>query len=274
MHNIAESGFQTLRTERKGWHLVITLDRPDRRNAMSLTMARELAAVFDGCRVDSTIRAIVLRGAGGAFCAGADLQELTQLIANREPVETDPLAELSHQLGTMLMKANAAPQAVIAVLEGPVFGGGLGLACVADVTIAMNDARFGLPESRLGLVATHVIPLLASRIGVSHTRRLAVTGKPFDGSTAASLGLVHYVEEEPSALESRLAAVLDDVRLCAPSAVAVVKEVIVSRGYDWLYGNLDGASRVFSTQARSSAAQEGTVAFLDGRPAAWSAEDL
>lgn len=266
--------FQTLRTERKGWHLIVTLDRPGRRNAMSLEMAQELSAVFDGCRIDPKIRAIVLRGAGGVFCAGADLQELTDLIAARSTGEGDPLAELSHELGTMLMKANAAPQAVVAVLEGAVFGGGLGLACVADVTIAMNDARFGLPESRLGLVATQVIPLLASRIGVSHTRRLAVTGKPFDGVTAASLGLVHYVEEEPSALESRLAAVLDDVRLCAPSAVAVVKEAIVSRGYDWLYGNLDGAARLFSSLARGSAAQEGTAAFLDSRPAPWSEDPV
>lgn len=272
MPDIANSSFETLQTERKGWHLVVTLDRPDRRNAMSLTMAQELAAIFDGCRVDPTIRAIVLRGAGGVFCAGADLQELTDLIANRGPGETDHLAELNHGLGTMLMKANAAPQAVVAVLEGAVFGGGLGLACVADVTIAMNDARFGLPESRLGIVATQVIPLLASRIGLSHTRRLAVTGKPFDGITAAGLGLVHYVEEEPSALESRLAAVLDDVRLCAPSAVAVVKEIIVSRGYDWLYGNLDGAARLFSNLARSATAQEGTTAFLENRPAPWSLE--
>lgn len=272
MPDIAESRFQTLRTERKGWHIIVTLHRPDRRNAMSLAMAGELASVFDACRIDPSIRAIVIRGAEGVFCAGADLQELSDLISNRDPGESDPLAELSHQLGTMLMKANAAPQAVIAVLEGAVFGGGLGLACVADVTIAMNDARFGLPESRLGLVATQVIPLLASRIGLSQTRRLAVTGKPFDGNTAAALGLVHYVEEEPSALESRLAAVLDDVRLCAPSAVAVVKEAIVSRGYDWLYGNLDGASRLFSNLARSGAAQEGTAAFLAGRPARWTVE--
>ena len=270
MNNVDQRPYQTLRVERKSWHLTVALDRPDRRNAMSLGMAQELSAVFDACRVDPTIRAIVLRGTGGAFCAGADLQELTHLIAGHGPGKPDALAQFSHELGVMLMKANAAPQAVVAVLEGAVFGGGLGLACVADVTIAMNDARFGLPESRLGLVATQVIPLLASRIGVSHTRRLAVTGKPFDGVTAAALGLVHYVEEEPSALESRLAAVLDDVRLCAPSAVAVVKEAIVSRGYDWLYGNLDGASRLFSDLARSPSAQEGTAAFLDSRPANWS----
>src|SRR5262249_37324365 len=121
----------------------------------------------------------------------------------------------------------------IAVLEGAVMGGGLGLACVADIVLAGASTQLRLPETTLGLVPAQIAPFLVERIGAAQARRLAVTGARLSAAEALAIGLVHEVHEDaraeaeaPSALDAALARTLDAVRACAPGAVAATKALI------------------------------------------------
>ena len=168
---------QTLQLRRDGWRLHVTLSRPESRNAMSFAMVRELIAVFAAIADDRETRAVILRGAGGNFCAGGDIKDMAGARgAEPGPDGKDPLAVTNRIFGAMLAQIEQAPQAVIAVLEGAVMGGGFGLCCVSDVAIASDDAKFRLPETSLGVPPAQIAPFIVRRVGLTHARRLAVTG--------------------------------------------------------------------------------------------------
>src|SRR4051794_17298647 len=170
--------------------LHVALNRPEVRNAMSLVMVRELRDLFASIEARRDVRAVVLRGAGGHFSAGGDVKDMAAArSADPGPDGRDPIEVVNARFGELVDRVNRAPQVVIAVLEGAVFGGGFGLACVADVALALTSASFGLPETGLGLPPAQIAPFLVQRLGLSQARRLAVTGARFDGSEAARLGV-------------------------------------------------------------------------------------
>ena len=140
----------TLLLERQGGVLTIRLNRPERRNAMSQAMLRELLDALAAAEAGG-VRVAVLRGSGGHFSAGADLRDMAQ--AREAPIahETDPLARANAAFGHVCAAYSQSPLAVVALLEGAVMGGGFGLACCADVAIASHTADFRLPETSLGL---------------------------------------------------------------------------------------------------------------------------
>ena len=133
----------TLLLSLEGGVLHVTLNRPESRNAMSLAMVSELRAVLESLRTDLSVRAIVLRGAGGHFCAGGDIKDM----AGARAKGGDAYRSLNRAFGSLLEEAQHTPQVLIAVLEGAVLGGGFGLACVSDIAICHQDAKFGLPET-------------------------------------------------------------------------------------------------------------------------------
>ena len=168
---------QTLLLRREGWRLHVTLNRPAARNAMSFAMVGELIDLFTAIADDRTLRAVILRGAAGNFCAGGDIKDMaTARSAEPGPDGKDPLAAGNRTFGAMLTQIEAAPQAVVAVLEGAVMGGGFGLCCVSDVAIAHVDAKFRLPETGLGVPPAQIAPFIVRRVGLTQARRLAVTG--------------------------------------------------------------------------------------------------
>ena len=140
----------TLLLRRDSGVLHLTLNRPDARNALNATMVAELNAVFDAIAADATIRVVVLRGADGHFCAGADLKEM-MAGGLKAPTagEADPVERWSRSFGAMLRKAGSLPAVLIAVCEGAVLGGGFGFACVSDIALAHREAKFGMPETCL-----------------------------------------------------------------------------------------------------------------------------
>lgn len=261
---------ETLHLRRRGATLFVTLNRPEVKNAMNLAMARELTALLDALEdAPGAVRTLVLRGTQGTFCAGGDVKEMAA--ARREvPAEgqPDPLAQMNRLFGAMITRVDRAPQAVVAVLEGAVLGGGFGLACVADVAIARYDASFGLPETGLGLVPAQIATFLVQRLGRSQARRLAVTGGRFDGHTAFELGLVHVVCHDRD-VEPTLQRVLDRIDRCAPGAIAVTKELINKVGIEDHEALLDLCARRFAEAARGDEGVEGMQAFLDKRPPRW-----
>lgn len=255
---------QTLRLETRDGILWITLDRPDSRNAMSLHMVDELRRVLAAVHEDRAIRALVLRGSGGHFCAGGDIKDMAQARAQG----TQAYEELNRAFGSLLEEVQHQPQVVIAVLEGAVLGGGFGLACVSDIALAAHDARFGLPETSLGLLPAQIAPFVVRRIGLTQARRLALTAARFDGDEAMRLGLVHFVERDAQGLEERLAEVLAQVLRCAPGANAVTKALLLDE--QPLGPLLDQAARWFAEAVTGAEGVEGTLAFVQKREPRWA----
>ncbi|MDP3293609.1 MAG: enoyl-CoA hydratase-related protein [Nevskia sp.] len=248
-----------------------TLKRPEVRNAMTRDMVAAIGTVFDAVHDDREVRAIVLRGAGGHFCAGGDLKEMIAGgLQAPAPGEADLVAAHSRAFGEVMHKAGRAPQVVIAICEGAVLGGGFGLACVSDVALAKADAKFGLPETARGLPPAQIAPFVAERIGITAARRQCLTGAQFDGAEALRLGLVHegFVDEDE--LQAKLAAVLQQVMNCGPEANAMTKAIILNVGRKDMAEVLDDAAQKFATAVRGSEAPEGVAAFVQKRKPKWA----
>ena len=254
----------TLQINQDGPVLHITLNRPDSRNAMSLTMVNELMAVFAAVENDADVRAIVLRGAGGHFCAGGDIKDMAGARQQAASGDGDAFQKLNRRFGEMITAANHQPQVLITVLEGAVLGGGFGLACISDVALAHTGATFGLPET--GQIA----PFVVERIGLTQARRLALTGIRFQGEEARRLGIVHEVATDADALEALLEDTLKAVRKCAPHANRVTKQLVLDVGHQPMEALLDQAAKDFAAAVNSEEGQEGTMAFVQKRPASWN----
>jgi isohexenylglutaconyl-CoA hydratase len=246
--------------------LHVTLNRPDSRNAMSLAMVGELRAVLAAVHGDLSVRAIVLRGAGGHFCAGGDIKDM----ASARTAGSDAYRALNRAFGSLLEQAQHTPQVLIAVLQGAVLGGGFGLACVSDIAIARQDARFGLPETTLGILPAQIAPFVVGRIGLTQTRRLALTAARFDGVEAERLGLVHFSEPDDEAIEARLQQVLSQVRQCAPQANAQTKALLLAAENEALGPLLDRAAEQFAAAVTGAEGVEGTLAFVQKRAPKWA----
>ena len=253
--------------------LHVTINRPEARNAMSLVMVRELGDLFQAIEERRDVRTVVLRGAGGHFSAGGDVKDMAAARgADPGPDGKDPIAVVNAKFGELVDRVNRAPQVVIAVLEGSVFGGGFGLACVADVALALTSASFGLPETGLGLPPAQIAPFLVQRLGVSQARRLSVTGARFDGTEAARLGVVHEAHPDAASLDAALVRVLGEVARCAPGAIAATKHILhmSHRQSSEPAALIEEAAQLIATAARGPEGQEGTMAFIEKRLPAWA----
>jgi isohexenylglutaconyl-CoA hydratase len=259
---------ETLLLDNQGGVLHLTLNRPQCRNAMSLAMVSELRAVLAALGQAPEVRAVVLSGAGGHFCAGADLKDMAQ--ARQQGAEA--YQALNRAFGSLLEEAERIPQVLIVVAEGAVLGGGMGLVCVSDIAIAQADARFGLPETSLGLLPAQIAPFMVRRIGLTQARHLALTAARLDGEHAARLGLVHFVERDAQAMAERLREVLAQVLRCAPGANAATKALLLAVGEQPLGLLLDQAAEAFGAAVGGPEGREGTLSFLQKRDPAWVPE--
>lgn len=251
--------------------LRITLNRPEQRNALSTAMVADLNAVFDSIEGEHEMRAVVLRGAGGHFCAGADLKEMMAGgIKPVQPGETDPLITYNRSFGSLLRKAAAIPAVTIAVCEGAVLAGGFGLACVSDIALAHVDARFGVPETTRGLPPAQIAPFIVERIGLTQARRLCLTGAMFNGARARELGVVHEVFASEDELQAKLGETLKQVLNCAPQANALTKSIVLNASRQDMDHVLDDAAQKFAACVRGTEAPEGIAAFMQKRSPKWA----
>ncbi|ABD70528.1 Enoyl-CoA hydratase/isomerase [Rhodoferax ferrireducens T118] len=272
--------YEAIQVEKTGAVAHITLNRPALRNAMSLQMVAELRGALAALEVDGSVRVVVLRGAGGHFCAGADLQDMAaaRMRARQnapEPSETgvalDAVAQANAQFGALCVAYAKTPLALVVVLEGSVMGGGLGLACVADVALACESAAFRLPETALGLVPAQIAPFLVERLGYSQAKRLAVTGGRLSAANALAIGLVHAVHA-PEQIDAALAAVLMDIQACAPGAVAATKALMAKARLSEPASLVQEAALIFSRAAQGTEGLEGSTAFLQKRKPSWASQ--
>ncbi|MGO1693691.1 MAG: enoyl-CoA hydratase/isomerase family protein [Marinobacter sp.] len=262
---------ETLLLEKQGPTLHVTINRPDSRNAMSLQMVAELSAIFTEIESDASIRAVVIRGCGGHFCAGGDIKDMAGA-RNQEAGEgeADPFYRLNRAFGQMLQQVNESSKVVVAVTEGAVMGGGFGLACISDVAIAGPTAKFGMPETSLGIIPAQIAPFVVERIGLTQARRLALLGLRIGAAEACALGIVHQTAESDEEVEEMLAQALDRIRHCAPNATAQTKALLHRVGHESMSGLLDSAADMFAKAVRGNEGAEGTMAFMQKRPAAWA----
>ncbi len=262
---------ETLILEKQGPTLFITINRPEVRNAMSLHMVAELSTVFSEVENDESIRAVVIRGAGGHFCAGGDIKDMAGARGQQAGEgRDDPFYKLNRAFGQMIQQVNESAKVVIAITEGAVMGGGFGLACVSDVAIAGPTAKFGMPETTLGVIPAQIAPFVVERIGLTQARRLALLGLRIDAAEACALGIVHQVADSEEHIETLLAAALERVRLCAPSATAETKALLHRVGHEPMAGLLDDAAEKFAAAIRGAEGTEGTMAFMQKREPKWA----
>ena len=265
-----------IETTQVGAVLHVTLNRPESRNAMSLKMVAELRQVLALAQTGQkdAIRVLVLRGAGGHFCAGADLKDMAgarmqAMQTAKEVGAPDPIAQVNAEFGALCVDYAQTGLAVVAVFEGTVMGGGFGLACVADVVLASETASFRLPETSLGVVPAQIAPFLVERLGYSQAKRLAVTGGRLDAQAALRIGLVHSVVNSAE-LQDELDKVLTDILACAPGALAATKALMARARLSPPQDLVQEAAAIFSRAAQGPEGVEGMTAFIQKRKPQWA----
>jgi isohexenylglutaconyl-CoA hydratase len=250
--------------------LYVTLNRPDRKNALSPQMMNDLLEVFTWVPPVAEPRAIVLRGAGGTFCAGADIKEMSKQRAADPSNPKRSVAIGNRRFGDVLIAAQSVRAPLIVIAEGAVLGGGFGLVCVSDIAFGLPSARFGLPETGLGVIPAQIAPFVLKRVGGVQARRLMLTGARFDAAEALRLGMIHELCADEAALQVSLDRTLADIRRCAPQANAATKQLLRSVESSDLETALDIAAQVFAEAQVGPEAKEGTLAFLEKRLPHWA----
>ncbi|HLG47566.1 MAG TPA: enoyl-CoA hydratase-related protein [Reyranella sp.] len=265
--------YEALLVRRERSRLHVTLNRPEVKNALNPTLIGELKQVFAALRDRRDIKVVILRGAGGTFCAGADLKNMEQSFTEApKPGQKDPIAINNREYGSFLEAVNTTPQTVVAAVEGYAIAGGFGLLCVSDVAICTEDAGFAMSETAIGIVPAQIAPFVAARIGVPNTRHLALTAARFKGADALRYGIVHHLVKDTAALDAKLEEVLRQIDRCAPLANALTKAVVMKVGSEPLSQVLDFAADKFAEARRSPEAAEGLRAFAEKRPPKWAVE--
>lgn len=248
--------------------VVVTLNRPERKNAFNAELIAAMGEAFETLRVSEHVRVVFLRGAGGMFCAGADLDWMREA-ADRTEADN---REDARAMAEMLKDLWEIPALTCAVIEGGAYGGGAGLAAACDLAVATEDAKFSFAEVRLGLIPATISPYVVQAIGPRHARALFATGQVFDARRAYEIGLITEVVSNAELLDDAMERIAETAMACAPGAVADAKQLVG----DVLGHAIDG--RILEMTSRRIAAarvgeegQEGVRAFLERRKPSWAA---
>lgn len=260
---------ETLLLTQQGSRLNVTLNRPESRNAINAQMAEEFAGLLDWLADHDHIRLVVLRGAGGHFCAGGDIKERRSMSENAPQDGSDPIKARNEQAGQGFLKFQNLPQTTISAVEGSAFGGGLGYACMADITITAKGARMGMPETRLGIAPAQIAPFVVKRVGLARARQLALTAARFGGQEAYDYGIAQYLCEDGE-IDAMIEEVAGQVMACAPKASAATKEILLAVG-TMPDTELPGfAATRFAELSKGAEAREGQTAFAEKRVPNWT----
>ena len=245
--------------------MLITLNRPEKRNALNAPVVAEIHAALREAADDDAVRLLVLQGEGDAFCAGADLEYLLQISAN-SPEEN---AADSRALCAMLLALRGFPKPTIAKVGGPALAGGCGLAIACDIVVADDAAKFGFTEVRIGFVPGIVARLLVERVGMGNARELLLRGNIIDADTAQQIGMVNYVvgTDELDAMAEKLA--FEIVEKTSPQAVRFTKRLLLdTAGMDAVEA-MEYAATCNALARTSSDFRKGLTAFLNKEKPVW-----
>lgn len=256
---------QTIQVETDGRGVAtLTLDRPEKHNALSGEMIGEITQAAARLGAEPAVRVVVLAANGKSFCAGGDLGWMQAQVDS----DAETRARAARRLARMLGALNSLPKPLVGRIQGNAFGGGVGLACVCDVTLAVRQARFGLTETRLGLIPATIGPYVIARMGGAMARRYFMSSAMFSGEEAVAAGVVSRLvgaEDLNRAVEAELAPYL----ACAPGAVAEAKAQALRLGGAPGEAEIEASVAALVKRWESPEAAEGIAAFFGKRPASW-----
>ncbi len=247
---------------------VLTLNRPEKRNAFDELVIANLAEHFETLKGADRVRVVFIRGAGPTFCAGADIDWMRRGGERTlDDNETDALA-----LARMLRHLYELPQLTVALAQGAAMGGGAGLLAACDVAVAVKGARFRFSEVRLGLTPATVAPYVIEAIGSRMARALFASAEEFDAQYAEKIGLVHYVVDDEAGLQAIMERLVDLALAAAPGAVAEAKALVRFVAGHKIDDSLSRETARRIAQRRASReGKEGLAAFLEKRKPEWNA---
>ncbi|WP_340646262.1 enoyl-CoA hydratase-related protein [Phenylobacterium sp.] len=244
---------------------MVTINRPQRRNAFDARLIAALSEAFETLQGAEGVRVVFLRGAGGTFSAGADLDWMREA-ADR--TESDN-REDAYAMAKMLKSLWDIPALTVALVEGGAFGGGAGLAATCDMAISTAAAKFSFSEVRLGLIAGTISPYVVGAVGPRTARALFATGSVFDAAYAEKVGLITEVVADTAALDVACARIAAEMMACAPGAVADSKKLVEDVAYRPIEDVMEETAKRIARTRVSPEGQEGVRAFLEKRKASW-----
>jgi len=244
----------------------VTLNRAARRNAFDDHLIAALHEAFETLQGAEGVRVVFLRGAGGTFSAGADLEWMRDAIERSESDNReDALA-----MAVMLKSLRDMPALTVALVEGGAFGGGAGLAAACDLAVCTADAKFSFSEVRLGLIAATISPYVVEAIGPRQARGLFATGRVFDAAHADKIGLVTEVVADAAALDAARDRIAAEMAACAPGAVEASKKLVDDVAYRPVEDVMEETAKRIARARVGEEGQEGVRAFLARRKPSWA----
>jgi methylglutaconyl-CoA hydratase len=246
--------------EKKDRATLVTLNRPERRNALTIELLTELTAAMDTAAADSSQRILILRGAGKVFCAGLDLQETT---------ETEKAHRSAEMVAKTLLALSQTRLITIAQVHGAAVAGGAGVMSACDFVVTAEGTKIGYPETKRGLVAGLVMTFLRRQLRERDIRELLFTGDLISAERAREIGLVNRVVP-PNELENETQKIVDAVLQNAPAALANTKRLIEELWSSSVKDDVESALRHHMEARESAEAKEGIAAFLEKRAPNWT----
>jgi methylglutaconyl-CoA hydratase len=258
--------YHTLRLEFADAIATITLNRPEKRNAISTEMIEDLLAALDECE-KSAARVVILTGAGKAFCSGMDLEAL-KAIATQSAEQN---LEDSRRMARMFRRLYSCPRPLIAAVNGPAIAGGCGIATLCDFTLAVPDAKFGYTEVKIGFIPAIVSVFLVRQIGEKRVRDLLLTGRVFDAGEAREIGLVTEIVPAERLLDVAR-ELADSLLASSPTSLVRTKQLLVKFSEAELDREIEMAVQANASIRATADFREGLAAFLEKRGPQWRGE--
>jgi len=257
--------YSTLKFERDGQVATLTLNRPEKRNAISTPMIEDLVAALGTAEADKSVRVVILTGAGKAFCSGMDLETLQALA--KQTAEQN-LAD-SRRMAKMFHLVYSFPKPLITAVNGAAIAGGCGLATLSDFTLAVPEAKFGYTEVRIGFIPALVSVMLRRQVGEKRARDLLLSGRIIDAAEAFRLGLVTEITP-PDGLMKRAREVASTLLEASPTSLALTKRLLLRYDEEQLRRELELATQENAQIRATDDFREGLASFLEKRPPKWS----
>lgn len=256
---------KVVRTETRGTARWIVLDRPEIRNALSAELIRQAREALKAAISDAMIRSIVFTGAGTAFSAGADLNEMkaTRTATFQENVEN------ALHTSSLFYDITGSPKPVVARIHGPAMAGALGIISACDVTVAVRGVSFAFTEARLGIAPAMISPFVIRRVGPARARRLFLTAETFSAEDAERFGLIDHVVDAES-LDATVEKLCSDLERSGPAALGFVKEIVAHVTEDTVEGSRRFSAEMLARMRAGDEGQEGMAAFFEKRPPRWA----
>lgn len=256
---------KVVRTETRGCARWIVFDRPEIRNALSAELVRQAREAMKAAISDPAIRSIVFTGAGSAFSAGADLNEMK---ATRSATFQENVENALHT-SSLFYDITRSPKPVVARIHGPARAGALGVIAACDVAVAVTGVSFSFTEARLGIAPAMISPFVIRRVGPALAQRLFLTAETFSAEDAERYGLIDQVVA-PDALDATIEKICADLELSGPTALGFVKEIVAHVMEDTAEGSRRFTAEMLARMRAGDEGQEGMAAFFEKRQPRWA----